>query len=343
MNTMFEKLSSTGRFGLIALVLAGLSCSCRSDMGGGAEQRVASPQAFAPAGEAPVPTTTLQLHFPSPESAVAALAAAAKAADTNDMRAIFGPESQEMVSPDVVQASTAFSNFVRRVSEKVVFASQSDTNRIELQLGLEAWPFPIPLVQSRGEWFFDTLAGREEILNRRIGMNELAAIRVCRAYVDAQREYASQPRNGDDVLEYARHFRSTTNTHDGLYWHVEPGEPPSPFGPLIVQSHDEGYRQATKILGANLAPYRGYCFQILTQQGPHAPAGKYSYIINGRMLAGFALVAWPAEWGNSGIMTFVVNQRGIVYQKNLGPNTAAIAEAMTAYDPDATWKPVDGD
>jgi hypothetical protein len=211
---------------------------------------------------------------------------------------------------------------------------------VELQLGLEAWPFPIPLVQDKGQWFFDTAAGREEILNRRIGMNELAAIRVCRAYLEAQREYASEPRNGDGVLEYAQHFRSTTNTHDGLYWHVEAGEPPSPFGPLIVQSHDEGYRQATKILGTNLAPYRGYCFQILTRQGSHAPAGKYSYIINGHMLAGFALVAWPAEWANSGVVSFIVNQQGKVYQKNLGPRTTAIASGMTTYDPDETWRAV---
>ena len=339
---MLKKLLSAGCFGLIALGLAGLTSSCRSTEGGGTEQQVVSPGALAPARGVPIPPAA-QLRFGSPQEAGAALLVAVKAGDTNDMRLIFGPESQELVSPDVIQAGNAFSNFARRVSENIVYAPQSDSNIVELQLGLDAWPFPIPLVQDKGEWFFDTAAGQEEILNRRIGMNELAAIRVCRAYVDAQREYASQPRNGDDVLEYAQHFRSTTNTHDGLYWHAEPGEEPSPFGPLIVQSRDEGYRQAAKILGANLAPYRGYCFQILTRQGSHAPAGKYNYIINGRMLAGFALAAWPAEWGNTGVMTFVVNQRGKVWQKNLGPKTAAIAAAMTAYDPDDTWKPVAGD
>jgi len=338
---MFKRLLFAGRFGLIALGLAGLTSSCRSTEGGGAEQQLVSPGALAPARGAQNPVVS-QLHFDTPQEAGAALAVAAKSGDTNDMRLIFGPALKELVSPDAVQASNAFSNFARRLSEKIVYARQSDSNTIELQLGLDAWPFPIPLVQDKEGWYFDTAVGREEILNRRIGMNELAAIRVCRAYVDAQREYASQPRNGDDVLEYAQHFRSTTNTHDGLYWHAEPGEEPSPFGPLIVQSHDEGYRQATKILGTNLAPYRGYCFQILTRQGSHAPAGKYSYIINGRMLAGFALVAWPAEWGNTGVMTFIVNQQGKVYQKNLGPKTAAIAAAMTAYDPDDTWKPVTG-
>jgi hypothetical protein len=208
-----------------------------------------------------------------------------------------------------------------------------------LQIGADAWPFPIPLAQQGGQWFFDTAAGREEILNRRIGVYELAAIRICQAYVDAQREYASQPRNGDDVVEYAQRLRSTANTHDGLYWHTEPGEELSPLGPLIAQSREEGYEHGTKIMTEGLAPYRGYCFEILTQQGSHAPAGKYKYIINGHMLAGFALVAWPEEWGNSGVMTFIVNQTGKVYQKNLGAKTAALAAVMTTYDPDPTWKP----
>jgi hypothetical protein len=337
---MFEKLSSAGRFGLVALGLAGLTVSSPSALAGGAEQHVVSPQAFAPAQAGPKKPAG-PLLFASPQEAESALVAAAKAEDTNEVQAIFGPESRELVSPDVVQAATAFSNFVRRVSEKVDYAQQSDT-KIELQIGEDAWPFPIPLVLDKGQWHFDTAAGREEILNRRIGRNELAAIRVCQAYVDAQREYASQPRNGGEVLEYAQHLRSTTNTHDGLYWHAEPGEELSPFGPLIAQSHDEGYRQATKIMATNLAPYRGYCFKILTRQGSHAPAGKYNYLINGHMLAGFALVAWPAEWGNSGVMTFIVNQAGKVYEKNLGPKTASLALGMTTYDPDPTWKPATG-
>ena len=316
---MFKKLKSTGRYGLTALALAGLSFSPLSALAGGGEER-----------------------FASPEAAESALAAAVKVRDTNTLRAIFGPESRELVSPDVVQASNAFSNFVRRVGEKVELARQSDS-KIELQIGVDAWPFPIPLVQDKGQWFFDTAAGWEEILNRRIGMNELAAIRVCHAYVDAQREYASQPRNGGDVLEYAQHLRSTTNTRDGLYWHAQPGEEASPFGPLIAQSHDEGYHHETKIMAGNLAPYRGYCFKILTRQGAHAPAGRYNYMINGHLLAGFALVAWPAEWGNSGVMTFIVNQQGRVWQKNLGPKTSSRALAMTAYDPDDTWKPIEGD
>jgi len=238
-----------------------------------------------------------------------------------------------------VQASHGFSNFVRRISEKVSLVRATDS-KIQLEIGLDAWPFPIPLVRDNAQWFFDTAAGKEEILNRRIGADELGAIRVCRAYVEAQREYASVDRNNDDVLEYAQHLRSSTNSHDGLYWHAEPGEEISPLGPLVAQSHEEGYRHQTKIMAENQVPYRGYRFKILTRQGSHAPGGKYNYIINGHMLAGFALVAWPAEWGNTGVMTFIVNQNGKVFQKNLGPNTARLAPGMSTYDPDATWQPV---
>ena len=316
---ILDTLKSGVRFSLIFLGLAALSFPPISVLAGDGEQR-----------------------FASPEAATAALVAAATAKDTNALRSIFGPEGRELASADVVQADNSFSNFVRRLTQKVYLAHQTDS-KMELQIGRDAWPFPIPLAQEGGQWFFDTAAGKEEILNRRVGMNELAAIRVCRAYVDAQREYASQPRNGDDVLEYAQRLRSTTNTHDGLYWHTAPGEELSPFGPLMAQSHDEGYQHATKIMMENLAPYRGYRFKILTQQGSHAPAGKYKYIINGHMLGGFGLVAWPEEWGNSGVMTFIVNQQGKVYQKNLGPKTSRLAAAMTAYDPDPTWKPTAGE
>jgi hypothetical protein len=316
---ILDKLKSGVRLSLIFLGLAGLSFRPISALAGDGEQR-----------------------FASPEAAAAALVAAATAKDTNAFHSIFGPEGRELVSADVVQADNSFSNFVRRLTQKVHLAHQAGST-IELQIGKDAWPFPIPLAQEEGQWFFDTAAGKEEILNRRVGMNELAAIRVCRAYVDAQREYASQPRNGNDVLEFAQRLRSTIHTHDGLYWHTEPGEELSPFGPLIAQSHEEGYQHATKIMTENLAPYWGYCFKILTQQGSHAPAGKYKYIINGHMLAGFALVAWPEEWGNSGVMTFIVNQQGKVYQKDLGPKTSRLAAAMTAYDPDPTWKPTAGE
>jgi hypothetical protein len=209
-----------------------------------------------------------------------------------------------------------------------------------LEIGADGWPFPIPLVKQDGQWFFDTAAGAEEILNRRIGMDEIGAINVCHSYVDAQREYASQDRMGDGVLAYAQFLRSTPGTHDGLFWPTnQPGEELSPLGPLIAQARVDGYHRTAKMLNDEQAPYHGYYFKILTRQGKHAPGDKYNYIINGRMIGGFALVAWPAEWGNTGVMTFIVNQQGNVYQKNLGIKTAKIAKAITTYDPDDTWTP----
>jgi len=275
-------------------------------------------------------------RFSSPQAAVDALRAAVEVTDTNALHAIFGPAGHALVSVDVVEAAEEHELFMSRVKEKINLVAASDSKQ-ELQLGADGWPFPIPLVKQDGQWLFDIEAGKEEILNRRIGANELGAIQVFRAYVQAQREYASEDRNADEVLEYAQHLRSTPGAHDGLYWSTRTGDELSPLGPLVAQAHSEGYRKQTKILTDEQSPYHGYYFKILTQQGKHAPGGKYSYIINGHMIAGFALVAWPAEWCNTGVMTFVVNQRGKVYQKNLGPKTASIAAAMTTYNPDTTW------
>jgi hypothetical protein len=276
-------------------------------------------------------------RFATPEEAVKALTAAVRTKDTNALEAIFGPELRGLVSADAVQASNRFVIFARRISEKAALAREPG-ERVILNIGNDAWPFPIPLVQRDGQWWFDTGAGKEEILNRRIGMNELGTIGVCQAYVEAQREYAEEDRNGDGVLQYAQYLRSNPGKHDGLYWHAAEGEEASPFGPLIAEACGEGYRKESKIMTGDQKPYHGYYFKILTRQGPHAAGGKYNYIINGRMIAGFALVAWPAQWGNSGIMTFMVNQQGRVYEKNLGPKTAKMAAAMTSYEPDPTWK-----
>jgi Protein of unknown function (DUF2950) len=276
--------------------------------------------------------------FASPEDAVNALVTAARNDDTNALHAIFGPTGRELVSPDVVQATTGFKHFVQNLAEKTQLITNTDAD-LTLEIGTNGWPFPIPLVKQNGQWFFDTEAGRQEILNRRIGRDELGAIAVCRAYVDAQREYAGEDR-GSGILEYAQHLRSTPGTHDGLFWPAKPGEDLSPLGPLVAQAHAEGYHRTAKMMNQEQAPYHGYYFKILTRQGKHAPIGKYNYVINGHMIAGFAFVAWPAEWGNTGVMTFIVNQQGKVYQKNLGSKTAKIATAMTAYDPDDTWTPV---
>jgi hypothetical protein len=276
--------------------------------------------------------------FASPQDAVHALVTAAQNDDTNTLGAIFGPAGRELVSPDVVQATEGFKLFVQHLTEKTQLITNSDSN-ITLEIGTNGWPFPIPLVQQNGQWFFDTAAGRDEILARRIGRDEMGVIGVCNAYVEAQREYASQDRMGDGVLAYAQYLRSTPGTHDGLFWPAKPDEELSPLGPLVAQARVEGYHRAAKMLNDAQAPYHGYYFKILTRQGKHAPGGKYNYLINGRMIAGFALVAWPAQWGNTGVMTFIVNQQGKVYQKNLGPKTAKIAAAMTTYDPDDTWVP----
>jgi len=276
--------------------------------------------------------------FNSPNDAVNALVTAAQNNDTNAIHLIFGPVGRELVSPDIVQASAEFQRFVQRLSEKTELFKHSDSN-VVLELGADGWPFPIPLVQQGAQWHFDTAAGKDEILARRVGRDEIGAIDVCLAYVDAQREYASQDRMGDGVLAYAQFLRSTTGTHDGLFWPAnQPGDTElSPLGPLIAQARVEGYQHTAKMLNDEQATYHGYYFKILTCQGKHAPGGKFNYVINGRMLAGFALVAWPAEWGNTGVMTFVVNQQGKVWQKNLGPKSAKIARAMTAYDPDDSW------
>ena len=277
--------------------------------------------------------------FDSPNAAVSALTAATANHDTNAMHAIFGPEGHKLVSPDVVQATQEFKRFAQRIQEKVQLATNADAT-VTLQIGADAWPFPIPLVNQGGHWAFDTDAGRSEILRRRIGQDELGAIDVCRAYVDAQREYASQDRLGDGVLAYAQFLHSSPGKHDGLYWPAKVDAPLSPLGPLVAAARGEGYHHPARMLNDGQAPYHGYYFKILTAQGKHAPGGKYNYLINGRMLAGFALVAWPAQWANTGVMTFIVNQQGTVYQCNLGEKTAHIAAAMTRYDPDDKWAPV---
>jgi hypothetical protein len=277
--------------------------------------------------------------FNSPNEAVNALITAAQNNDTNAIHLIFGPAGHELISPDVVQATDEFKMFKELLSEKTELITHSDSNAT-LELGADSWPFPIPLVKQDAQWHFDSAAGKDEIFARRIGRDEMGAIDVCNAYVEAQREYASQDRMGDGVLAYAQFLRSASGTHDGLFWPTnQPGEELSPFGPLIAQARVEGYHRAAKMLNDEQAPYHGYYFKILTGQGKHASGGKFRYIINGRMIAGFALVAWPAEWADTGVMTFVVNQQGKVYQKNLGSKTAKVAKGMTLYDPDETWTP----
>ena len=274
--------------------------------------------------------------FATPEEAVSALATAASAKDPNALRALFGSAAADLQNPDHVQATNDLIEFTTAFNQAQRIVRESDSKCV-LHIGENSWPFPIPIVKQDGQWFFDAEAGKDELLNRRIGDNELATLEAVRAYVQAQREYAIKDRDGDEVLEYAQKFASSPGEKDGLYWSQDLDGEVSPLGPLIADAQAQGYKRKTGADAAEPQPFHGYFFEILTRQGKFAPGGKYNYIINGNMIGGFALVAWPAEYGGTGIMTFVVNQQGRVYQKDLGPKTAKIAPAMKEYNPDKTW------
>jgi hypothetical protein len=277
-------------------------------------------------------------RFRSPEEAVASLQLATAAADTNALRDILGPNGEELQNADRVQATNELKAFSAALARTNRLTRFSDT-LVVLEMGDDFWPFPIPIVKKDGTWLFDTEVGKDELLSRRIGKNELATLPVMRAYVDAQREYASIDHDGDEVLEYAQRLISSPGKRDGLYWPCDFEGDESPLGPLVAYAQEEGYSPELRTEDeAERGPYHGYYFKILTRQGAHAPGGKYNYIINGNMIAGFAMVAWPAEYGDSGIMTFIVNQQGRVFQKDLGPATAKMAKKIHEYDPDPTWK-----
>jgi hypothetical protein len=280
-----------------------------------------------------------QKLFASPEDALKGLVEAVKAHDKAAFRQIFGPSAKDLRSSDEVQAAAEFDKFAKHVAEKTNIVKENDAKAI-IHIGNENWPFPIPLVKKNGQWFFDTEAGKEEILNRRIGEDELTAILVCRSYVEAQREYVLKDWDNDGILAYAQKLRSDPGKKNGLFWRHAPGEPTSPLGELVARARMEGYKKGKSVFKEKPVPFHGYYFEILTQQGKNAPGGKYAYIVNGNMVAGFALVAFPSNWGKSGVMTFIVNQQGKVYQKNLGPDTTKTAQEMKSYDPDETWTQV---
>ena len=275
-------------------------------------------------------------HFASPETAIAVLVQAVRASDTAMLLAVLGPEARTLVSSgDDVADRQSRERFVRAYDEGHRL-TPAGPGKLVLTVGKDEWPMPIPLVQDAGGWWFDTSEGREEILNRRIGRNELSAVQVCLAYVDAQREYYARDPDGDALLQYAQRFRSSPGKRDGLYWETQPGEAPSPLGLLVAKAEGAGY--PVKRPGGPRIPYWGYYYRILKAQGPHAPGGAYDYVVRGHLIGGFALIAYPAEYGASGVMTFMVNHDGIVYQKDLGPSTTATARALTTFDPDPTWK-----
>jgi hypothetical protein len=274
------------------------------------------------------------LDFPTPEAAVAALGDALISTNNASMRSLCGAAWDDLINPDEVQEARELSELSAALQQTNRLQRVSDTS-FELEVGRDNWPFPIPIVRGPNGWFFDAAAGREEILNRRIGRNELHVLATMRAYVEAQREYAGRDRDGDDVLEYAQKLISTPGNKDGLYWPRKLDGSISPLGPLFARAEQAGYRARASTSAPE--PFHGYYFKLLTRQGKHAPGGRYDYVINGNMIGGFALVAWPAEYRESGVMTFIVNQQGRVYQKDLGTDTVKTANKMKAYDVDETW------
>jgi hypothetical protein len=274
-----------------------------------------------------------QRSFTSPEEAIKALQAATAAKDKAALDGIFGPDIHELLTGDEVQDSNNAQKFAAAMAQSCKPVNEGD-DKITLQIGTNDWPMPIPLVKADGQWHFDTAAGKEEIINRHIGKDELHAIGVCQAYVNAQQQYATSNKDADGKPKYALKFKSTPGKKDGLYWATVEGEPASPFGPLVAEAHAEGYVGNTS---KGPHAFHGYYFRILTRQGSAVPGGKMNYVDHGNLTKGFALVAYPEHWDQSGIMTFIVNQDGKVYQRNLGEKTSRIAAAMKEYNPDSEW------
>jgi DUF2950 family protein len=271
-----------------------------------------------------------QKTFPSSETASTSLVAAMQSKNEKALLEFLGPEGKEIISSgDVVEDLHTRAEFVQRYLEMHRLVNEPDGTTV-LYIGARNWPTPIPLVHNANGWYFDTEAGKREILYRRIGRNEMSAIRVCQELAAAEHEYHDARHS-----EYAQAIFSDDGQHNGLYWKVAAGESPSPIGPLVANAVAQGY--APRRSGAP-TPYRGYYFHILTMQGKHAPGGAKQFIVNGKMTEGFAFVAYPVEYRSSGVMTFIVGSDGIVYQKDLGKATSAAANSMTKYDPDSTWR-----
>lgn len=300
---------------LICMAAVGVPCVCA--MG-------------APAAKQPAPKPEAhQVAFGSPEEAVTALVGAVSADDTPRLTGILGKDAMKAYSSgDTVADKGAHQRFLAAYGESHQIEMESDSKAV-VEVGKASWPLPIPLRRQGDKWFFSAREGLQEIINRHVGANELSAIQVCLAIVDAQREYATQDRDDNGMLEYARKFVSSKGKRDGLYWESSEGEPQSPLGPLVAKARGEGYAAQ---------PYHGYFYRMLEAQGKAASGGAYGYVRNGKMIGGFALVAYPARYGGSGVMTFIVNQEGVVYQKDLGPDTASAAKRMKRFDPDRTWQ-----
>jgi DUF2950 family protein len=294
-------------------------------------QAQTSPKSIASAS-----SRTTQSGFATPQEAAEALIKAAGSYDLPALKAMFGPDGEDLVStPDPVQGKNQIAEFAARAQEKnSVAIDPKSADHATLLVGEQEWPLPIPLAKKGTKWYFDAKAGRREILYRRVGENELDAIQICRGYVEAQEEYASTIHDDSGVNQYAQRIISTPGKQDGLAWRNPDGSAGGPVGEGVAKAIAEGYANKTE-------PYHGYYFKVLKGQGPAAPLGQLDYTIEGVMIGGFALVAWPAEYRVTGVQTFMVSYNGIVYQKDIGPDSAKIAAAMERYNPDKTWHRTD--
>jgi hypothetical protein len=279
-----------------------------------------------------------QKTFASPAEAVHALVKAAEDANQDEMLAVLGDDGKDLVySGDPVQDKTGMEKFVKSYKTKHAIVTEDDKTRI-LHVGPNDWPMPIPIVNDGGKWRFDTAAGKEELLYRRIGRNELGAIAACRGYIDAQKDYAAEGHDGLPAGIYAQRLMSSSGKQDGLYWETAEGEPTSPAGPFLAEAGGQGYEGEG--LGGKSQPYHGYLYRILKAQGAAAKGGAKNYLSDGNLSGGVGLVAYPAEYKVSGVMAFIINEDGVVYEKDLGEKTAEIAKAMTEYNPESTWHKV---
>jgi DUF2950 family protein len=313
-------IAITARLLLLALVIALGACSKSGE----------------PSAKSGQPSAKV---FSSPDDASNALLGAIQSGDQDALLAIFGPESKELIhSGDAVQDKNVAEAFAAKYATMHRWRKLSDGGQM-LLVGADNFAFPIPLKKNEGgQWFFDTAAGKDEVLSRRIGRNELAIIEVCNAAADAEAEYFSKAHDGETTKQYALKFVSDPGRHNGLYWKSPEGEPDSPLGPLAASASSEGY--STSQASGHTA-FHGYYFRILKGQTKNAPGGAKDYVVDGKMVGGFAIVAYPAEYGNSGVMTFIINQDGVLLQKDLGKTTAETANAMTAFDPDPSWNIVE--
>lgn len=277
-----------------------------------------------------------QKTFPSASAAAAALVAAARSDDEAEMLVILGPQGKDLIdSGDPVADKLGRQKFAKSYATKHSLTWEAQGIQT-LLIGANDWPMPIPIVRDGNTWYFDSARGHDEVINRRIGENELGAIAVCEGYVEAQKQYAAKGHDGLPAGLYAQKLSSDPGKQNGLYWEVKPGEPESPMGPAVADAAAEGYTG-----GSGPAPYHGYFYKLLKEQGPNAPGGAKSYVVDGKLSGGFALLAYPANYGVNGIMTFLVNQDGTILQKDLGDDTVNVAKQITAYNPDDSWEPAD--